>query len=205
MALLNWIKPDTYLMVDEINYIKKDKILSFTVILFNNSSKQEVLLRQNFTVRDEQDSLIHDIEDFITLYPNIVKTNSSAPPDVSNKDYILNIPGSEPVLLQLSNSSQTVYHEGSVYDGTNYDTLSKHYEWTWVESKLPLNRLYRHSTNGLFKYNTNTSNFDGISEPINVWNTYFSIESMSMDQNNIIKQCYLYLKSLSLFEGLLDV
>lgn len=201
MALLNWIKPNTYLIVDEISYIKKQKYLTFTVILYADSTKTEELMKQQFIISDDN-KFVFEIEDFSTTYPSVIVTNTIEPPEQIGKTYILTESNKLPVLLQLSSSYQTVYHDGAVYDGSNYDSLPKHYEWKWNELPIDDNVTYNHPTQGKLKYNSNTLLFETAITKADIWNTYFSVDAIS--EHNIIKQCYLWLKSQNLFEGLID-
>lgn len=50
MAILNVIKKDTYSIIDNVSIIKQYKVLTFDLIIYENSDKKDILDRKSFVI-----------------------------------------------------------------------------------------------------------------------------------------------------------
>ena len=199
MAIKNYIATDTYSVVDNIRLDRANKTLDFSLTVYADSSKETEETKQEYTV-----------DGHTGTPPSVEAVVDANPTEVDGDVDVATIP------VYLSSSKHAdpgcllTCSEGG---GKNYDyddgaaVGTEPNSSTWVWQPLSATEEYYKDKAGQHWYVPHDKGtVTKCSAPFTAsdFDTWFSVATINEDDTNLVKQIYLYIKSLSLFANVKD-
>ena len=174
MAFGNFIKPGTYSNIQKIQYCKQNKFLFFNVVVYSSDAKVEEITTVSYLLDGQK------------TYPTIKDKDLTDPPtDPSEGDaYIIPENATGAWAGHTGQIARYISDNWSIYD---YE------EVLYVEDE---DKYYRLSNGSPVEV---TDTFTSA-----LWDQYFGIDALSMQDSNLLAQIYIYLKTRQEFANVTD-
>lgn len=182
MALLNYMAPGLYAIVDHTLYFKESKTLRFDLMVYASAAKEVCLATRTFEMWPNQ-----------RAWGIKTITASNTPPQVpENNDSFLT--GTEPTGAWADRPNMR-----ATWDGTEWTFWFINYGQKICDESTQ--KFYQRSMNQVDFVLVESSGFSDI----RTWDSWFSPAKVYADGANITKQIYEYLKTQPGFETCSDV
>lgn len=193
MALLNFIKKDTYTTVEITNftYVSNNRRITFLIKVFENDEKKDLIAR--FEKRIECEKFPQIPANCQILKSLDLSAHNLGDFGLISESLALNSPLYQTGSLVQYSKDCVVDDEGNLCDG-----------WLVIGDIGKNQSLYDTKTDSLVMFDGESLVSNDYAVDEKKWNTFFSPEALSKTQSNIISNIYKYLKTLPEFKNTED-
>ena len=199
MAIKNYIATDSYSVVDNIRLNRAEKTLDFSLTVYADSSKGTEETIQEFMV-DGHIGTPPSVEAVVDADPAAVDGDVDA---ATIPVYLSSSKHADPAcLLTCSEIGGKNYDYD---DGAAVGTDPNSVTWLW-QPIMATEEYYKDKAGQHWYVPFDKGTVTKCSAPFTSsdFDTWFSVATINEDDTNLIKQIYLYIKSLSLFANVKD-